>query len=109
MTLFRGSGTKTVSARGAAAGSVLCGTGMNNQGLRLRVSQEQRRGNDGPIQGGFVILSVGDNKHADSLEPLLNRVTNAGEVIRVIRERHAGCVSVANANILVVEAVEAAE
>ena len=58
MTLFRVPAPRR-SRRGAAAGSVLCGAGMNNQGLRLRVAQEQQRGNDGPIQGGFVILNVG--------------------------------------------------
>lgn len=103
MAFFRGAGTKAVSLCGASAGSVLFGAGMNNQGLRLRVAQAQVRGSDGPIQGGFVILNVGDNKHSESLEPLLNRVTNATEVLRLIRERHPGCVSVTNANILVVE------
>jgi hypothetical protein len=106
MTLFRGAGTKAVSHRGAAAGSVLFGAGMNNQGLRLRVSQAQVRGSDGPIQGSFVIMDVGDNKHSESLAPLLNRMTNAAEVLKLIRERHPGCVSVTNANILVVEPTE---
>jgi len=92
-----------VSLRGAAAGSVLCGVGMNNQGVRVRVFQEQKRGNDGPVQGRVVILDVGDNRHSDSLRPLLNRTTDAVEVVRLIREHHPGCVSVANANILAVE------
>lgn len=103
MALFKGAGAKAVSQCGASAGSVLFGAGMNNQGLRLRVCQAQFRGSDGPIQGGFVILNVGDNKHSESLTPLLNRMTNAGEVVRLIRERHPSCVSVTNANILVVE------
>lgn len=103
MTQFRGASAKAVSLRGAPAGSVLCGSGMNNQGLRLRVCQTQIRGIDGPIRGGFVILDVGDNKHAESLTPLLNQLTNAVEVLERIRERHPGCVSVANGNILVPE------
>ncbi len=93
----------TVNRSGAAAGSILCGAGGNNQGLRLRVSQPQMRGNEGPIQGGFVIINVGDNKHSESLRPLLNQMTDAAEVLGLIRERHSGCVSVANAGILVVE------
>jgi hypothetical protein len=79
---------------------------MNNQGLRIRISQEQAPGNSGAIRGSFVILSTGDNKHSDALAPLLNQTTDATVVVRAIRERHAGCVSVANANILVVEEVQ---
>lgn len=104
MALPRGDATRAVNFCGAQAGSILCGSGMNNQGLRLRICQAQSRGSDGPIQGSFVILDVGDNKHSDSLAPLLNQMTNAAEVIRLIRERHPGCVSVANTNILVAEA-----
>ena len=53
----------TVTRLGAIAGSVLRGSGLNNQGLRLKVVQAQPRGNGGGIQGGFVILDVGDNYH----------------------------------------------
>jgi hypothetical protein len=79
---------------------------VSNRGLRLQISQDQARGHDGPIQGSFVILDVGDNVHSQSLRPLLHRATDAGEVLGVIRQRHAGCVNVANANILVPEALE---
>ncbi len=89
--------------QGARAGSVLRGAGLNNQGLRLRVLQEQARGNGGGIKGGFVILDEGDNMHSQSLRALLQRVTDAEEVVGVIRQHHAGCVNVANASILVVE------
>jgi hypothetical protein len=93
----------TVNRGGAAAGSVLCGASPGNQGLRLRVLEEQARGNDGPLQGGFVILDAGDNKHSDALASLLHRVTDAREVLALIRRGHAGCVSVANANVLALE------
>jgi hypothetical protein len=92
-----------VSVHGAPAGSVLCGSGMNNQGLRLRVVQTQTSGIDGPIRGGFVILNVGDNKHSETLAPLVDQITNAFEVLERIRKRHPGCVNVANANNLVSE------
>ena len=92
-----------VSKRGAAAGSVLRGCGAHNKGLRLRVLQEQARGNEGAIKGGFVILDAGDNIHTPSLRPLLGQVTDAAAVTGAIREAHHGCVSVVNANILVVE------
>jgi hypothetical protein len=65
--------------------------------------QEQVRGTDGPITGNFVILEVGDNIHSDALDPLLGLVTDAAEVLAVIRQRHDGCVSVVNTNILVTE------
>jgi hypothetical protein len=58
---------------------------------------------DGPINGGFVILDVGDNMHSGALEPLLNLVTDAAEVLEIIRQLHGGCVSVVNTNILVTE------
>ena len=51
----------------------------------------------------FVILDAGDNMHSASLGPLLRRVTDAAEVLGIIRRGHPGCVHVANANILVVE------
>ncbi len=85
------------------AGRVLCGCGSNNQGMRLRVLQAQVRGHDGPVQGAFVILDVGDNIHSQALQGLLHRTTDAAEVLGIIRRQHAGCVNVANANILVLE------
>src|SRR5262249_24941323 len=93
----------TVSKEGARAGSVLCGSGFQNQGLRHRVLQEQARGHDGALKGKFVILDVGNNTHSASLEALLQRLTDAEEVARIIRRRSPYCVNVANANILVVE------
>jgi hypothetical protein len=93
----------TVNKQGAAAGSVLRGSSPINEGLRLRVLQEQARGTDGPIRGRFLILDVGDNKHSDALTALLDRATDALEVLALIRREHAGCVSVVNTNILAVE------
>src|SRR5205823_6439117 len=55
---------RVVSDSGAAGGSVLVGAGPSNQGLRLRALQGQERGHGGGIKGGFVILDVGDNRHA---------------------------------------------
>jgi hypothetical protein len=95
--------TPTVHDSGAAAGSVLRGTVPNNQGLRLRVLQDQQRGRAGPLLGRFVLLDAGDNKHADALEALLHRETDAAEVLAALRRHRPGCVSVANANILTVE------
>lgn len=103
MNWQRGSGLIPVSERGATAGSVLCGSGRSNRGIRLRILQEQARGEGGSIQGGFVILDVGDNMHSAFLRPLLNRMTNAAEVLGIIRQQHAGCINVANRNILVAE------
>ncbi len=92
-----------VNKSGAAAGRVLRGSARNNQGLRLKVLHDQARGTDGPIQGRFVILDPGDNKHSESLEALVGEVTDAVEVLRALRRLHPGCVSVANTNILVLE------
>jgi hypothetical protein len=94
--------SQLVSERGAAAGSVLCGTALTNRGLRLRVVEAQERGHGGPIRGDFVILDPGDNKHAAALQPLLGRVTNAAEVLAAIRRHYPSCVSVTNASILTV-------
>jgi hypothetical protein len=93
----------SVSKSGAAAGSVLCGAAANNQGLRLRVLQDQRKGQDGPLTGQFVILDVGQNMHSASLAALLGKVTDAAEVLAAIRRNHRGCVSVANARVLCLE------
>jgi hypothetical protein len=103
MTFVPRTTAQTVNKRGAGAGCVLCGAGMNNRGIRLKVLQEQPRGHDGPLRGGIVILDVGDNTHSQSLQAVLGRVTDAEEVVRIIRQRHPGCVSVVNANILVRE------
>lgn len=94
---------QTVHVSGADAGRVLRGASRNNHGLRLRVSQAQRRGQDGAITGDFLILDAGDNKHSQSLADLMHRPTDAGEVLAVIRRCHAGCVHVVNTNILAVE------
>lgn len=92
-----------VNKRGAAAGCTLRGSGLNNQGLRLKVLQEQARGDDGPIKGDFVILDAGANIHSQSLAPLVDQVTDARAVVVVIRRLRPGCVNVVNANILVPE------
>jgi hypothetical protein len=94
----------TVKQQGAAAGSILQGASASNKGLRLRVCEEQPRGQDGPLRGDFVILEAGDNKHASSLEAFRGRTTNAQEVLAAIRLDYAACVNVANTNILVPEA-----
>jgi len=103
MSRFRTVTSPSVSRCGAVAGCVLRGCGLNNQGLRLKVLQEQARGYEGAIKGSFVILDAGDNIHTQSLGPLLGQVTDAAAVIGTIRRAHRGCVSVVNANILVVE------
>src|SRR5262245_9473857 len=90
----------SVSVCGAPAGSVLRGTSVNNHGLLIKVLQEQAKGNDGGIKGRFLILDVGDNKHSPVLRGLLQRLTDAEEVLGLIRQKHPGCVSVVNANIL---------
>jgi hypothetical protein len=53
--------------------------------------------------GRFVILDVGDNIHSESLLGLLQRPTDAAEVVALRRRRSPGCVSVTNVNILTVE------
>jgi hypothetical protein len=91
----------SVSVSGAPAGAVLRGCGGGNQGLVIKVLQEQLQGNDGGIKGRFLILDAGDNKHSAVLCGLLQRLTDAEEVLALIRRKHPGCVSVVNANILV--------
>ena len=93
----------TVKQRGASAGSILQGVSPNNKGLRLRVQDEQPRGQDGPIRGNFTILDVGDNKHAASLYALQGQTTNAQQVLAAIRVESAACVNVANTNLLIQE------
>jgi hypothetical protein len=92
-----------VSQTGAKAGCILCGAAPNNAGLRLRILEDQPRGGGGPIRGSFQILNVGDNKYSEFLEALLGRATEAEEVVRLIRREHPLCVSIVNANILVLE------
>jgi hypothetical protein len=94
---------KTVSATGARMGSILGGASPQNRGLRLRILHDQPKGTDGPISGGFAIVQVGDNLHSGALAALVDKVTDAAEVVRTIRRKHPGCVNVVNANILVVE------
>lgn len=103
MHFLRPTKARTVSTLGAAADCVLCGVSPTNQGLRLKVLHDQDKGHCGAIRGPFLILDVGDNKHAQALEGLLNRVTDAAEVLAIIRRRHPACVHVVNANILAVQ------
>jgi hypothetical protein len=101
---MRTSKSLTVSKQGAVAGCILRGVGLNNQGVRLKVLQEQAKGSEGAVEGHFVILDVGENIHSKALEALLDTVTDAQEVLGIIRTEHPGCVNVANSNILVEEA-----
>ena len=81
----------------------LRGCGAHNKGLRLRVLQDQARGNEGAVRGRFLILDAGDNVNSPSLGPLVERVTDAEAVLGVIRRERPGCVSVVNANSLVLD------
>ena len=101
--LFHRPKSRRVSDCGAQAGSVLCGSSQSNYGLRLRLLQDQLRGNDGAIRGPFFILDVGDNVHSDSLQAVAARATDAAEVLAIIRRERPSCVNVVNANILVPE------
>jgi hypothetical protein len=86
----------SASTDGAAAGAVLRGCAGNNEGLRIRVLEDQPRGASGPVRGPFIILDAGDNRHTASLEALLHRPTDAAEVLRAIRRARQACVSVVN-------------
>ena len=103
MRFLRQKGQITVAQTGAKAGSVLRGAVERNKGLRVCISQDQPPGHTGPLCGPFEILDAGDNPHAVALEGLLGKATEAGEVLRIIRQGHPACVSVVNANILTAE------
>jgi hypothetical protein len=96
----------TVDKIGAEAGCILRGAVRQNKGLRLRIFQNQTRSPGGPIRGRFEILDVGDNKHSPFLRGLLGAPTDAEEVLRIIRQESAACVSLVNANILTIETGE---
>ena len=95
--------TRTIAGQGANAGSILRGAAPSNQGLRLRIREDQAKGSLGPLKGRFVILDAGDNKHADALGGLVGRDTDAQEVLRIIREMSPSCVSVVNVTLLTLE------
>jgi hypothetical protein len=65
--------------------------------------QDQPRGAAGAIKGPFEILNVGSNKHAFSLRELLGRITDAEEVITLMRRTYPGCVGVVNTDDLTIE------
>jgi hypothetical protein len=103
MKQFAKTRAQTVESLGAAAGCVVHGIGVNNQGIRIKVLCEQLRGHGGALRGTFVILDVGDNKHSHALIALVGQETDAAEVLRVSRRASPSCLSVANANILAPE------
>ena len=94
---------KRVTDTGARSGCILRGIVPQNDGLRLRVLEDQPKGEAGPVKARFQILDVGNNKHASSLLELLGATTDAEEVVTVRRRSYPACVSVVNANILTVE------
>jgi hypothetical protein len=103
MAGFKADRGKSVEKSGADAGSVLRGAGATNQGLRLRLVRRQERGDAGALKGPFLLLDAGDNRHSDALGGLVGKLTDAAEVLALIREVSPSCVSVVNANILAVE------
>jgi len=105
LKLMRNRKNKLVNRQGARAGTVLYGTGLSNQGLRLLILEDQERGRDGPLNGRFILLDTGENMHSDSLQELVNQETDADKVLRVIRQDRPACVNVVNRNILIPEAV----
>src|SRR5947209_7779476 len=109
MNLTASKRLRRVSASGAPAGAILCGCGLSNQGVRIRVLRQQPKGDGGPLQGPLILLDAGDNLHSEFLKPLLNKLTDAWEILRIIRQRHPGRLNIANARILAVEEAEPAE
>lgn len=97
---------QATSTHGAGAGSILRGFGLHNLGIRVRVAEDQKPGSAGPITGRFMILDVGNNMHSGALHELLDVLTDAEQVVRVIRQDHPSCVSVVNVNILTLEGDE---
>ena len=89
MTYLRRAKRPPVNKSGAVAGSIVRGFGLNNQGIRLRILQDQASGKDGPVRGGFTIIDVGDNMHSQALKHMLHQVTDAAKVLAIIREGHA--------------------
>src|SRR4051794_5502245 len=102
--------SKPVSKHGAPANALLRGSGISNQGLLVRVLQEQPRGKDGPIEGSLIIVDAGRNRHTQALLSFVNRISDSQELLQVIRRDHPACVNVVNANILALaeEALEPA-
>src|SRR5438105_15778749 len=89
----------TVDKVGAKAGCILCGSGMNNEGLRLRILEDQPRGHDGAITGAFQLLGVGPNKYSRFLQRLLGKMSSSEEILGIIRREHPACRDVAKPNI----------
>jgi hypothetical protein len=54
-------------------------------------------------QGPFVLLDAGSIKHSTALLELVDKETDTHQVLRVIRQEIASCVSLVNANALMVE------
>jgi hypothetical protein len=71
----------------------------NNRGLRVRVAQLQPPG-EGPLIGLFELLNTGTNRHAEALQSLLGRMTDASQVLQIIRQGCPACVSVVNRRLL---------
>jgi hypothetical protein len=92
-----------IQRTGAIAGSVLCGVAQHNSGLRVKVFEGQAKGTDGGLKGRFTILDAGDNVNAGLLDALLGQVTDAEEVLQIIRQERPGCVNVVNTNVLALE------
>jgi hypothetical protein len=98
-----GSSARVVSTTGAREGAVLVGIGPTNRGLRIQIVRSQTTSAGGPIDGSFRVLDVGSDRHSVVLRELGDRLTDAEEVLRLIRRGHPQCVSVVNANSLVVQ------
>ncbi len=94
---------KDVSRTGAPAGAVVTGTIKSNAGLRIKVLEEQSRGNWGPVHGCFVILDAGENIHTETLTPMVGQVFNAEKILRITRRAHPMCINVVNARVLMLE------
>jgi hypothetical protein len=69
----------------------------------VKVFDDQPKGTDGGLKGKFTILDVGDNVNTWRLDALLGQVTDAEEVLQIIRKERPGCVNVVNTNVLALE------
>jgi hypothetical protein len=98
-----------VKATGAPAGAVLQGSFQFNEGLRVRVHEQQQPGYGGRIVGAFELLDAGTGKYASYLKGLVGQTfSTAKELIDRVSVQPGAekCTHILNCNTLMPATVD---
>jgi hypothetical protein len=93
----------TVKDTGAHEGEILVGIGIHNQGLLVKVYQDQPAGSGGRVEGQVLLLHQGTGEYAEGIKMIARKTFDSADacIQRLQQEPDGtGCSDILNADSL---------